>query len=80
MKTTRKIKILLTTREVLVTGGDQEVTGTETGAAICPVCHSPLPAPDAIAAVTAAIADNETEAAAMLEISEIKRLKDGDKQ
>jgi len=43
VKTIRKIKILLTTREILVTGFEEEKTAA-TNLPICPVCHSPLPA------------------------------------
>jgi len=47
VKTIRRIKILLTTKEFLAVGFGHEKTNAETNMPVCPVCHSPLPAPEA---------------------------------
>ncbi|HEX8250589.1 MAG TPA: hypothetical protein VF599_20615 [Pyrinomonadaceae bacterium] len=69
----RKIKILLTTREVLVTGFDKEKTNVETDAPVCPLCHSPLTAP--LAPDIAALTKGETKQ----NLSETKNIKGREK-
>jgi hypothetical protein len=61
VKTIRKIKIMLTTREVLVSGADGENTASETDGKICPVCHSPLNRLDPLISAVAELTETPDE-------------------
>lgn len=77
MKTIRRLKIQLTSREILVSRFDKETTGDKPDAAICPLCHLPLSVPDALAsAVVAALPEGEADSEQELNDSETKKSKD----
>jgi hypothetical protein len=77
VKTIRRLKIQLTSREILVSRFDKENARDEPGAAVCPLCHLPLSVSDALASAVAALPDStEADTKEELNDSETKKSKD----
>lgn len=76
MKTIRRLKIQLTSREILVSRFGKENTGDEPDAAVCPLCHLPLSVSDALASAVAALPEGEADSEQELNDSETKKSKD----
>ena len=66
MKKVRKIKILLTTREILVTGSETCAVTAQTELPICPTCHSRIA--EAVGSAIAALSETERQSAAEFEM------------
>jgi hypothetical protein len=78
VKTIRRIKIMLTTREILVAASVNENTSAETDISVCPVCHSPLPPPDRRPSNVARQTASGAEPVPIPKVSKTNKLTDGE--